>query len=104
MPSSEEIREIQLLEVEASRTSANLETSAIDRMEGECQTEGGAAGADVGTKCTFPFTFLGKTYNGCTTVLSTRLWCSTKTDADGNHILGEDTWGYCNEECPEHRK
>jgi len=27
-------------------------------------------------------------------------WCSTKVDADGNHISGKGNWGNCGPECP----
>ena len=57
-----------------------------------------------GTKCVFPFTLWGKTYNGCTTRADPKkkLWCSTETDENGNHKFGK--WGYCNDECPSDRK
>jgi len=59
--------------------------------------DGPANGAD----CIFPFIFNGVTYNGCTTVQDTRLWCSTSTDSSDNHIGGQGNWGYCNSACPE---
>ena len=28
-----------------------------------------------------------------------KAWCSTKVDANLNHIHGRDHWGYCGQEC-----
>ena len=51
------------------------------------------------TKCVFPFTVWGKTYNSCTSVGEPAPWCSTKTDANGKHQSGH--WGFCDEsKCP----
>ena len=30
------------------------------------------------------------------------MWCSTKTDADGNHITGKNEFGFCSAQCPKH--
>ena len=48
-----------------------------------------------GDPCQFPFIFNRQKYTGCTrdSDPSNRLWCSTKTDFNGNHIKGN--WGYC---------
>ena len=59
----------------------------------ECiTTEGENAG-----KCIFPFTYNGKTCPGPTCCnldnASKGAWCSTKVDANGNHIDGN--YGYC---------
>jgi len=48
-------------------------------------------------KCVFPFRYGGKTYTGCTKAGHNALWCSTKTDSNGNHISGN--WGNCNSDC-----
>ena len=68
---------------------------------GICLTVGGGK---VGAKCAFPFTYEGTTYRGCTRKNDPkgRLWCSTRTDSKGFHLLKQNQWGYCNSECPEH--
>ena len=27
-------------------------------------------------------------------------WCSTKVDSSGNHIVGQNEFGYCSKNCP----
>merc|ERR1711990_845073 len=61
---------------------------------GSCLTVGGRK---VNARCVFPFSFRGRTYNGCTTISLKKLWCSTRTDSNGKHIRGH--WGYCNSAC-----
>ena len=29
-------------------------------------------------------------------------WCSTKVDANGNHVTGQDEYGFCSPDCPIH--
>merc|ERR1719394_116421 len=49
----------------------------------------------AGTACVFPFTYMGQTYTSCTNAGGFQpAWCSTKTDAYGNHIIG--SFGDCN--------
>merc|ERR1712072_1647756 len=48
----------------------------------------------MNTKCKFPFSYRGMTYNSCTMEGESRHWCSTKTDSNGDHVTGN--WGYCN--------
>ncbi len=45
------------------------------------------------------------TYNGCPVDLvdKDRRWCSTKVDRSGNHVTGEDKYGFCSNNCPIHR-
>ena len=31
-------------------------------------------------------------------------WCSTKVDAQGNHITGKGEFGLCNDKCPKLKK
>ena len=51
------------------------------------------------TKCVFPFTVWGQTFNTCTSVGEPAPWCSTKTDENGKHQTGH--WGFCDEsKCP----
>ena len=52
-------------------------------------------------ECIFPFTYNNFTYTGCPTdpVDQTKRWCSTKTDINGVHIVGNSTWGYCTSGC-----
>merc|ERR1719210_1519988 len=51
--------------------------------------------------CVFPFKFKDKTFFGCTIFSDPddRFWCSTKVDEDGNHVVGQDEYGYCSDEC-----
>lgn len=58
-------------------------------------------GAHANQPCVFPFTFRGVKYNVCTVDgdAQGQLWCSTKTDAQGNHITGH--WGHCADQCPQ---
>ena len=62
----------------------------------QCLTTGGG---NAGKICVFPFNFDGVTYNGCTTVIDDKLWCSTLTN-NGVHVGGQNQWGYCNSQCP----
>jgi len=64
---------------------------------GSCLT---VDGGRVNVGCVFPFSFKGRTYNGCTTDddPENRLWCSTRTDSNGVHISGRE-WGHCNSAC-----
>ena len=44
--------------------------------------------------CKFPFRYENVTYEGCTDVRQNgTVWCSTKVDKDGEHIVGR--WGNC---------
>ena len=74
-----------------------------------CFTNGGA---NQGANCVFPFTFAGRTHDGCTLKQTDeiwesggdarrneRLWCSTKTDHNGKHVGGQEQWGYCGHDC-----
>ena len=31
-------------------------------------------------------------------------WCSTKVDSRGNHIVNQNEFGFCANDCPEHSK
>ena len=60
-------------------------------------------GQDPNTECVFPFNFGGVTYDGCIFVGTaypgeTRPWCSTQTDGNGDHVMGQGKWGYCSAE------
>lgn len=54
-------------------------------------------------KCVFPFKYtddvsgVEKTYNSCTSVddVTGKKWCSTKVDAEGQHIDGQGNWKHC---------
>ena len=49
--------------------------------------------------CVFPFKYNGVIYNGCTKTKNKNvLWCSTKTDEQGNYITGGN-WGNCSATC-----
>jgi len=63
-----------------------------------CQTK---SGPSPNQPCIFPFTWNGKTYNGCPIDPedSSERWCSTKVDSNGNHITGQGNWGHCNSKC-----
>ena len=61
---------------------------------GECI---GKTGPEAGKKCVFPFTDGGKTCPGpkcCNLDNDPKgAWCSTKVDANGNHVAGN--FAYC---------
>ena len=42
----------------------------------------------VAKKCAFPFRYKGVRYTKCTRKDASKPWCSTKTDAKGNHVQG----------------
>ena len=44
-------------------------------------------------KCIFPFRYDGVLYNQCIYANHDKLWCSTQTDGNDNHIIGN--WGNC---------
>ena len=57
-----------------------------------------------GKKCVFPFKYKDVTYNGCTKIKNKNvLWCSTKTDEQGNYITGGN-WGNCSVTCQKGEK
>jgi len=67
-----------------------------------CRTISGPA---RGKACSFPFRFRGRSYNGCIRwnfggPNQGRLWCSTRTDAQGNHISGRGNYRFCSSNCP----
>jgi hypothetical protein len=45
----------------------------------------------------FPFKYRGTVYESCTDKENNVPWCSTKVDANGNHVEGK--WGNCDSEC-----
>merc|ERR1719219_1746727 len=53
-------------------------------------------------ECKLPWKFNGKLLNGCTdeTDPDGRYWCSTKIDAELEHVGGGGNWGYCDQNCP----
>jgi len=55
-----------------------------------------------GKQCQFPFKHKGVLYYGCPPdpVEVGEHWCSTKVDAQGNHITGKGQFGLCNNKCP----
>ncbi len=52
----------------------------------------------------FPFKYLGKSYNRCTSSRDPdyKTWCSTQADSDGNHLTTGGYWGHCGQDCGEH--
>ena len=54
-------------------------------------------GADIGALCIFPFYFDNTVYRDCTLNRSDdgKLWCSTLTDSNGNHVQNQGNWGHC---------
>jgi hypothetical protein len=42
-------------------------------------------------------------WNTCTTLNDPdgRAWCSTKVDANGDHVKNGGFWGHCSQECIE---
>ena len=67
----------------------------------QCKTVGGP---DSFQKCIFPFKWNGNTYYGCPIDPddNSKTWCSTRVDQGGNHITGQNKYGFCNEACPKH--
>ena len=65
----------------------------------ECLTKGGA---NPNKPCVFPFTWNGAIYSGCPVDPDdeNERWCSTKVDANGLHLQGQDQWGHCSASCP----
>merc|ERR1712013_613325 len=52
-------------------------------------------GPAAGSPCVFPFKWRGVSYSGCARIYNNRTWCSTSTDANGEHVSGFRDWGYC---------
>ena len=73
-------------------------------VSGEVPYIGGNGNPDPGKECVFPFTHKGKTYRGCPPdpYIKGKRWCSTATDAKGNHITGKGKFGICEETCLSH--
>ena len=63
-----------------------------------CQT---IDGPNKNIPCQFPFKYYDNIYDTCIVEGNSqnRPWCSTKVDSEGNHIGGEDNWGYCPPTC-----
>ena len=63
-----------------------------------CTTTGGGR---TGAKCVFPFTYKDVKYTGCSLEDADdgKPWCSTKTDANGQHVGGQGQWGHCASNC-----
>jgi len=57
---------------------------------------------DPGSKCVFPFTHNGLEYVGCPPdpIDTSRRWCSTETDGNGEHVSGSNKYGFCSDKCP----
>ena len=55
-----------------------------------------------GKKCQFPFIYLGEKYESCPQDPEdpNENWCSTRTDADGEHVGGGGHYGFCGDSCP----
>ena len=64
-----------------------------------CFTVGGP---DLHQKCVFPFTWKNTTFSGCPIDFndSTKRWCSTLVDPNGNHVINKQKYGYCSDNCP----
>jgi len=67
-----------------------------------CRTTSGPA---QGRACAFPFSFGGKSYQGCARwdfggPNQGKMWCSTSTDVQGKHINGKGNYGFCSSNCP----
>jgi len=60
-----------------------------------CITTGGPT---PNRPCVFPFKHNGRTYSMCTDVAFNKFWCSTATNLDGTHIIGQ--YGLCSSSCP----
>merc|ERR1719397_2397823 len=78
-------------------SEAPVTTTAESNMTvGACLT---VSGARPGEECVFPFRLQGRTYWTCTRAGGfSQPWCSTATDAAGNHLHGR--WGDSGQDCP----
>ena len=56
-----------------------------------------------GEKCQFPFIYKGEKYEACPPDPEdpSEYWCSTRTNADGEHIGGGGHYGFCGDSCPK---
>ena len=61
-------------------------------------------GPSPNTACIFPFVHEGKSYFGCPIDPddSSKRWCSTQVDSNGNHVIGGGHYGECGSSCPVH--
>jgi len=73
----------------------------LSSSNNQCKTVGGP---DSSQKCIFPFKWNGNTYYGCPIDPddNSKTWCSTRVDQGGNHVTGQNKYGFCNEACPKH--
>jgi len=81
--------------------STNNNNNNNNNNASQCKT---ISGPSVGKACVFPFSWAGKTYTACTPWIwggsnQGNLWCSTRTDSDGNHVNGEGEYGFCSAAC-----
>jgi len=65
-----------------------------------CQTDYSGPDRDSYADCVFPFTYNKETYWSCAKWVwggenQGALWCSTKTDRNGNHVNGQGYYGFC---------
>ena len=60
------------------------------------------SGPSPNSRCVLPFTYNGKTYYECPVDPedSTKFWCSTQVDKNGNHISNIGAYGHCGSSCP----
>lgn len=78
------------------RKHPNQQNDILKRF-GKLAPKGRCDVTEKGKACVFPFTYLGVTYNECTSVGETWPWCATKVDKNGGWMKGEDDW--CHKEC-----
>jgi len=69
----------------------------LNRQNDEITCTTNTAGRKKNTACKFPFKYRGKLFTTCTPEREENPWCSTSTDANGNHLGGH--WGYCPSTC-----
>jgi len=60
------------------------------------------SGPGQGKPCQLPFIWGGAVRNTCITDGDPegKFWCSTKVDAQRNHIVNGDHWAHCSSQCP----
>ena len=63
----------------------------------KCRTTSDSPSPSRNVPCSFPFRFKGKLRRACITEEDPdgRHWCSTKTEANFDHIPNKGFWGYC---------
>merc|ERR1712227_276097 len=84
--------------ISGPRACIDIQINNPTTSSSSCTTTGGGR---KGVNCVFPFTYRDVKYTGCTLEDADdgKPWCSTKTDANGQHVGGQGQWGHCASNC-----